>query len=162
MTAALVDATDWFLAAHPHPDRLADEWAEHPRWTAQLPAGRAWDAVAMPYCFGRDVLDVCETLRGHRLPALADYLNRRLYLFVEPGRGGIWGDEVWTLPSEAWLTVPHPLYGPYDCWTRWLQPPGPEIELMTVAELRRATRLAVPASRRQSKTSSAPGEDGVL
>ncbi|MET9365783.1 hypothetical protein ABZX93_33410 [Streptomyces sp. NPDC006632] len=162
MTAALADTTDWFLAAHPHPGRLADEWAVHPRWTAQLLAGRAWDAVAMPYSFGCNVLDVCETLQGYRPAALADGPNRRLYLFVEPGRGGIWDDEVWTLPGETWLTVPHPQYRPYDCWARWLQPPGPATELMTVAELRRAISLATPASRRHPTVLSVSVEGGVL
>lgn len=161
MTAALADTNmAWFLAAHPSPDRLAVEWTESPKWTGQLPAGRAWDAVAMPHTLGLDVLRACETLRGCCPPALADRWNRRLYLFIEPGQGGVWAEDIWTLPRESWLTIPHPKYGPCDCPTWWLQHPNAEGDLLTAAELRTVVRLALPAYRRRA--ASAPLDGGVL
>ncbi|MEV0875820.1 hypothetical protein AB0I86_32275 [Streptomyces sp. NPDC049950] len=159
--AAIADAgTGWFLSAHPSPDRLAVEWAEHPKWTGQLPAGRMWDAVAMPYLLGLDVRGVCRTLKGCYPPALVDRWNRRLYLFIEPDQGGVWAEDIWTLPRESWLTVPHPQYGPYDCPTWWLQRPNAADELLSAVELRTAVRLALPAYRRRAV--SAPVDGGVL
>ncbi|MFE9701691.1 hypothetical protein [Streptomyces sp. NPDC006270] len=161
MTAILTATdTDWFLSAHPSPDQLAVEWAEHPKWTGQLPVGRAWDAVAMPYTVGLDVLGVCRTLKGYCPPALADRWNRRLYLFIEPDQGGVWAEDIWTLPRESWLTIPHPQYGPYDCPTWWVQRPYSAGELLAAIELRTAVRLAMPAYRR--RVASVPADGGVL
>ncbi|MFF3460708.1 hypothetical protein ACFYXH_41895 [Streptomyces sp. NPDC002730] len=152
MTAPTADRAEcWFTAAHPDPSQLAIEWQQHPRWTAQFPAGRMRDAIAMPQALADDVVEVLGSLLvDQHTPILADLRNRRVYFFTDPGQGGIWvGQDVWTLSTGTWLTAPHPLNGPYDCPTVWRRRPHQNHGPLAVSDLRMALRLVYPAYRRR-------------
>lgn len=99
----------------------------------QLPAGLAWDAVVMPQALGvavRHTLDVLFVFEQE--PAVIEAPEcGRMYFLTEPGRGGVWGADVWTLDAGSWLPVPHLPNG------------GP----LPVSDLRRALNLAYPAFR---------------
>ncbi|OEJ20888.1 hypothetical protein [Streptomyces subrutilus] len=150
MTAlAEADVAAWFMEAHPAPERLEAEWRERPFWTAQLPVDKVWSVVAMPTDLGVDVFSILDTMLGAwQAPVLVDRLHRRYYFFTEPDPVGVGESrDVWTLSPRTWLTVPHPIHGPYDCRTVWRRPPWRERSLLSVADLANAIRLAGPAHR---------------
>lgn len=99
----------------------------------RLPAGFPWDVVAIPQPLGQAVLHTLDALFSYeQAPAVVnDPTCGRAYFLTEPGQGGLWGEDVWTLDAGSWLTVPHP-------------PSGRPLPL---ADLRRALHLAYPAFR---------------
>ncbi|MFI7396195.1 hypothetical protein [Streptomyces tendae] len=116
---------------------------------AQLPAGLPGDAVAIPARLGDSVLGTLGVLYPRLRPAVLEELTRaRTYLFTEPGHGGVWDEDVWTLDAGTWLTTPHQLNGPCGDPKVWRRRPETGGRVLPVTELRRAMRLAYPAFRR--------------
>lgn len=98
-----------------------------------LTAGPRWDVVAIPRPLGEAVLHTLEALFSYeQAPAVVeDLVHGRAYFLTEPGQGGIWGEDVWTLDAGSWLTFSH----------------LPSDRPLPVADLRRALHLAYPAFR---------------
>ncbi|MFF1737217.1 hypothetical protein [Streptomyces sp. NPDC058247] len=105
----------------------------HAAGATRLPAGRPWDVVAIPRPLGEAVLHTLEALFSYERPpaVVDDPVHSRAYFITEPGQGGIWGEDIWTLDAGSWLTFSH----------------SPSARPLPVADLRRALHLAYPAFR---------------
>ncbi|GHH54857.1 hypothetical protein [Streptomyces candidus] len=116
----------------------------------QLPASLAGDAVAIPAHLADSVQQALTVLFPHLRPVVLEELTRaRTYFLTEPGQGGIWGEDVWTLDAAAWLADPHPssrLCGDLTVWQR-----RPDSEdgsgVLPAMTLWHALRLAYPTFR---------------
>ncbi|MFF3982769.1 hypothetical protein [Streptomyces sp. NPDC001828] len=119
--------------------------------SARLPAGLPGDAVAIPARLGDSVLHTLDALYPQLRPAVLDELTRaRTYFFTEPGQGGVWSEDVWTLDAGTWLATPHQLNGPCGDLKVWRHRPESGGRVLPVTDLRRAMRLAYPALRRRA------------
>ncbi|MEV4042824.1 hypothetical protein [Streptomyces sp. NPDC049744] len=118
---------------------------------ARLPAGLPGDAVAIPASLGDSVLHTLDALYPQLRPAVLHELTwARTYFFTEPGQGGVWSEDVWTLDAGTWLATPHQLNGPCGDLKVWRHRPESGGRVLPVTDLRRAMRLAYPALRRRA------------
>ncbi|MGA5643341.1 hypothetical protein ACPCTN_31945 [Streptomyces cinereoruber] len=119
--------------------------------SARLPAGLPGDAVAIPARLGSSVLCTLDVLYPRLRPTVLEELTQaRTYLFTEPGQGGVWGEDVWTLDAGTWLATPHQLNGPCGDLKLWRHRPESGGRALPVVDLRRAMRLAYPALQRRA------------
>lgn len=123
---------------------------------AHLPAGLMGDAVAIPTPLGDCVLHTLDALFPQLRPVVLEELTRaRTYFLAEPGQGGAWGEDVWTLDAGTWLTTPHSPSRPCGDLTGWRCRSDEGGCVLPAADLRHALRLAYPTFRSPAAEASA-------
>ncbi|MGW1767177.1 hypothetical protein ACWCQL_24300 [Streptomyces sp. NPDC002073] len=131
----------WAASSHPDPDQVWREW-DDALSVALLPAGRMWDAIAMPYSRMQAVAEDLGPLMG-AVPILADLGVGRCYIFTPPGSAEWWNVQGTTALGEAsWLAASQP-GGRQSPVGTWVQPPDWNVTLLDPdtlsASLRRTT-----------------------
>ncbi|MFE5866660.1 hypothetical protein ACFQ77_39810 [Streptomyces virginiae] len=113
------------------------------------------DAVAIPAHLGDRVLHTLDVLFPQLRPVVLEELTRaRTYFLAEPGQGGAWGEDVWTLDAGTWHT-PHLPSRPCGDLTVWRCRSDEGGCVLPAADLRRALRLAYPIFRSPAAGASA-------
>lgn len=141
----------WAARCHPDPAQVWREWNDV-LGMALLPAGRLWDAVALPY---RRMQAVARDLAPYGLlddsAILADLAVGRCYLFLPAGTAADWAD--WDVPDttalgDGWWLVASKPGGRQRRTGTWVQEPDWR------------TALTDPVVLRESLLQSAEEEEG--
>ncbi|MFE1789129.1 hypothetical protein ACFW7J_12175 [Streptomyces sp. NPDC059525] len=126
----------WVAQAHEQPAHVWEEWDSNLA-VALLPAGRAWDAVAMS---SRRMQAVAEVLgqRMSQVPLLTDLTVDRAYVLVPAGTAETWSEPDTTpIGVGFWLVASKPGGRQVPVGT-WVQAPGLMTQLADPDALREA------------------------
>ncbi|MFD8146126.1 hypothetical protein [Streptomyces sp. NPDC059708] len=139
----------WIAGSHPVPEQVWEEW-DGPMAVAIVPAGRDWDAVAMPFTRLDAVIADMGPLAWRHCPVLLDIPSRRAYAFVPEGTAGAWSEPGTTaLGRDSWLIISKP-GGRQSRVAQWRTPP----DVLT----RLANPVDLSASLRRTATPDEPEE----
>ncbi|GGT80408.1 hypothetical protein GCM10010272_26010 [Streptomyces lateritius] len=122
MTPSLWSAR-WLASACDDPTTCLREWRLSERGVVLLPAGRLWDALAVPETLGHGLLNAVAR-RGHPTtgPVLRNSRRQELVLLMSPGSTATRLEKAARyLTTETWLAVPDP--GRKVAELSWLVPP---------------------------------------
>ncbi|ORT54211.1 hypothetical protein [Streptomyces sp. CB03238] len=134
------DGAQWVAAAHTDPEQVWREWNQ-PLAVALVPAGREWDAVAMPYARWQAVEWDMGSGAWINTPVLADETTGQVYLFVPVGTAKNWSEPGTTALGEgSWLVVSKPGGRFRRAVGAWIQPPGLMTRLTDPDQLRASLR----------------------
>ncbi|MFD8260288.1 hypothetical protein ACFV19_15440 [Streptomyces griseoluteus] len=137
-------AVEWLASVAPDPEACRWEWERGPLGVALLPAGKAWDVLALPAELGYPTLDVLTRVLDQPGPVLVDSGDNRVGFFVPPGTAARWlGTGIRTAGAGTWIVVPHP--GRAAQGVRWLVPPDGSGTLTDPALLELAMHEAAAA-----------------
>ncbi|MFD7324003.1 hypothetical protein ACFV9D_23350 [Streptomyces sp. NPDC059875] len=109
MTGAMWSAR-WLASACDDPAGCLREWQVGQQGVVLVPAGRVWDALAVPEMLGRSLLNAVAR-SGHPAtgPVLVDSRRQELVLLMDPGSPPARLDRAARyLTSGTWLAIPDP------------------------------------------------------
>ncbi|MCX5409878.1 hypothetical protein OHA37_39305 [Streptomyces sp. NBC_00335] len=136
----------WAARSHLHPAQVWREW-DDVLGVALLPAGRLWDAVALPY---RQLQAVAQDLAPYGLledsAILADLAVDRCYLFTPVGTAARWDVPGTTALGEGWWLVASKPGGRQRRTGTWVQEPGWQTALTDPVLLRESLRRNAEAA----------------
>lgn len=113
----------WLASACDDPTACLREWRLSERGVALLPAGRLWDALAVPEMLGHSLLNAYSRC-GHPTagPVLRNSRRQELVLLMTPGSPATRLERAARyLTTGTWLAVPDP--GRKVAGLSWLVPP---------------------------------------
>ncbi|MFF5923710.1 hypothetical protein ACFY8C_36125 [Streptomyces flavochromogenes] len=118
-----VRSVRWLASVCDDPAVCLSEWRLSERGVVLLPAGRLWDALAVPEALGHSLLNaVARCGRSTTGPVLRDSRRRELLLLMTPGSPVTRpGRAARYLTTGTWLAVPDP--GRRVTGLSWLVPP---------------------------------------
>ncbi|MEU0670899.1 hypothetical protein ABZ508_34250 [Streptomyces lavendulocolor] len=129
----------WIAYTHPVPEQVWEEW-DSPVGVALVPAGRHWDAVAMPYDRLLTVIADMGPAAWEHTPVLADMSCGRTYVFVPEGTAGAWREPGTTaIGRGSWLVMSKP-GGRQLRVGQWVNPPSLITRLTNPADLSASMR----------------------
>ncbi|MFD6917944.1 hypothetical protein [Streptomyces virginiae] len=141
----------WIAGAHHTPDTVWGEW-DGPLGVALVPAGRAWDAVAMPYDRLLAVMADMGPLAWKHRPVLVDLSSGRTYVLVPTGTAETWQESGTTPIGDGfWLVMSRPGGVRESRVGHWVNPPGLLTRLADPAELSASLRRTASDDHRNSE-----------
>ncbi|MFF2571397.1 hypothetical protein [Streptomyces sp. NPDC058084] len=129
-------STRWLASACDDPVTCLKEWRLSESGVALLPAGRLWDALAVPESLGYGLLGSIAP-GGHTPagPVLRDRKRHELVLLTTPAEPpGALGQVARHLTTGTWVAVPDPARSVEDL--SWLAPPDGSGRLFSPEALR--------------------------
>lgn len=116
-------AARWLASACDDPTACLREWKLSERGVVLLPAGRLWDALAVPETLGHSLLNaVARCGQPTTGPVLRDNRRQELVLLMTPGSPATRLERAARyLTTGSWLAVPDP--GRKVAGLSWLVPP---------------------------------------
>lgn len=136
----------WAARCHVDPDQVWREWGDA-LGVALLPAGRLWDAVAVPY---RQMQAVAQDLAPYGLlenaAILADLAVGRCYLFTPVGTAAGWDVPGTTALGDGWWLVASKPGGQQRRTGTWVQEPDWRTGLTDADVLRASLRRSAGAA----------------